>query len=159
MSKKVWIYQWDSAVDSSTADKILNEVKQFLSQWQSHKEALSGWAKLQEGQFLLVGTKEDSLHASGCSIDTLQKGMHSILFNSGITPLDAGIIFYKNNGQICKANFLEIENLIKTCELSPETIIFDQTLGFTENPDFFEVKLKESWLSRYLPLASEPQIS
>lgn len=159
MSKKVWIFQWDPAVDSATAAKILNEVKQFLSQWQSHKSALSGWAKLEEGQFLLVGTTENSLNASGCSIDTLQKEMHSILYNNGITPLDAGIIFYRSKGQICKANFLEIENLIKTGELSQETIIFDQTLGFTENPDFFEVKLKESWLSRYLLLASEPQIS
>jgi hypothetical protein len=145
-----WIFQSANKLTPSQQDSIRKSIDAFLEKWNAHGTPVPGTGEIKHDRFILLQAEAGS--TSGCSIDSMTREISSLLSREGILRTESGMIFYHaGNGEISAVDFREVENLIASGEIGPETVIFDNTMGQSDDLSKWEVPLKETWLARYLP--------
>lgn len=148
--QNVWIFQLASAPTAESKHKMLEELDGFMAVWKAHGAPVPGEAKLHYDRFVVVHATPG--HASGCSIDAMNKGVSDILGNYGLTVLGADQIFFKqDDGSIDYVDFRDAKSSILAGKLNANTIIFDSSLGQASDLSKWEQPLSQTWLGRFLP--------
>jgi hypothetical protein len=146
----VWVFQLDKSPSQAAKERIENQLAKYMVQWKSHGSPVPGEAEIRYDRFVLVQAEPG--HASGCSIDSMNRGVSDILLAEGIEVLGPEHIFYKgNDGSINTIDFRDVKTAILDGSLNAETIIFDSSMGQSTDLRRWEVQLQDSWLGRFLP--------
>lgn len=73
-SSRVWYYLADQTFDGTESDYIQSRIDEFVSiQWKSHGAKLNATGVLLNNQLIALSVDDNSLDASGCSIDSSVK--------------------------------------------------------------------------------------
>lgn len=77
-SARVWIYQSSRPFREREMIEINEQLKNFYLQWESHGEAVKGWAELLFRHFVVVIADENQAQVSGCSTDGMVRIIKSL---------------------------------------------------------------------------------
>ena len=91
--RHVWIFQLASAPTESQKASILPQLEAFVAIWKAHGAPVPGEVSLRHERFVVVQAEPG--HASGCSIDSMNKGVHEILTAAGIEILGPERVFFR----------------------------------------------------------------
>jgi hypothetical protein len=146
----LWIFQLATAPSAEAKILILNQLEAFVAVWKAHGAPVPGSVSLRHDRFVVVMAEPG--HASGCSIDSMTKGVTEILTQHDIAVLGPERVFFKEaDGSIADIDFKEVKAAILAGRLSADSIVFDSTMGQTNELDRWEVQLQTTWMGRFLP--------
>jgi hypothetical protein len=147
--RHIWIFQLGSAPVEASKATLLQELDAFIAVWKAHGSPVPGTAELRHDRFVVVQAEPD--HASGCSIDSMTKGVQEILSRHGLEVLGAERVFYRaSDGSIQHIDFKEAKAAIADGRLQAGTILFDSTLGNSNDLSRWEVPMEQTWMARFL---------
>ncbi len=145
-----WIFQLATAPTAETKSAILQELDAFVAVWKAHGSPVPGRAELRHERFVVVMAEPG--HASGCSIDSMTKGVMDILTKYEIAVLGPeNVCFQTQNGSIEHVDFKEVRAAIQSGRLTADTIVFDSTMGQSNDLARWEVPLHATWMGRFVP--------
>lgn len=148
---RVWIYQSNRAFTKEEQSEITKKTIDFISQWEAHAEALHASFDIRYNRFLIL-VVDGSVHPpTGCSIDESVHFIQSLEKQYDIELLDKMNVVFKKDNSLIYRSLPEFKKLIKSKEITAETIVFNNlVVNKHELDNFWEVPLRESWHSRYL---------
>lgn len=147
--QNIWIFQLTQALDATAEQNLQNGLDQLMVGWKAHGTPVPGTSEIRYHRFVIVNAAPGA--TSGCSIDSMTHGVEDLLAAAGVKPLPHNNILYRNeSGEIAMVDFREVAAAIAEGKLGPDTVIFDMSLGQTQDISRFEVRLADSWLKRYL---------
>jgi len=144
-----WIFQLNTPLNSTQADFIETGLQKILATWNAHGTSLTAESKIMHQQFVYIGLKADSARASGCSIDSLVKSVQELITGQGLILAESGTIFIRSEQGFYPIDFRNIENLILSGEIKPDTIIADISLGKHKDYKGIMTPACDTWLGRY----------
>jgi thiosulfate sulfurtransferase len=147
-SARIWIYGAPAPLTPPETEALGNHRAGFLSEWQSHgREVTPGWSLL-EGQFLVVGTDEEAMSLSGCSIDSMFRAVEAFGRDAGIAFERGGNqIFFRDGQTIRSIDRAGFGDLASKGAVTPDTLVFDTTISRKEDLDrgLLERPLRDTW--------------
>lgn len=148
-----WFYSLTNTLTVAQTDSLSQQFQAFLAQWKSHGTPVTGNIDIKYARFILISLAESSENPSGCSIDSMRHAVEKILKSHEITWLEASTVFFRNkDGEIQNADFRLIPQLVADNILTPDSIVFDNSLSNTGLLEKWEVKMADTWMRRYLNL-------
>lgn len=152
-ANKVWIYQANRKLKEDEKSRIQSKVEIFLSDWQSHGEALWGDFQILYDLFLVVMVDENGPgDISGCSIDDSTDLIKKIEKELNISLLDRNLFAYENaEEEAIPASFDQLDELVRQGEITGDTIIFNNlAVSGKEFENRFKLPFRESWHRKML---------
>jgi hypothetical protein len=147
--QNIWIFQLTQVLEPSSEANLKRGLDQLMVDWKAHGTPVPGTYEIRYHRFVIVQSAPGA--TSGCSIDSMTHGVEDLLSTAGVKPLPHNNILYRNAaGEIELVDFREVGAAISAGKLGPDTIVFDMSLGQTQDLNRFEVRLADSWLKRYL---------
>ena len=148
---RIWVYQSNDEFNKSDV-KIINEKSdEFIKSWKAHNKDLKSAFTILHNRFLIIAIDEDFNPIGGCSIDYSLRLVKDIANTINKNLLDRTTIVYRDNSIINSISLKEIKSLINNGLFSADTLIFDTTINSKQELlDNFEVKLSNSWLSKFM---------
>src|SRR6185503_9873265 len=77
-ASRVWIFGSDPALSRDSADRLLADVDEYLTQWKAHGASLTCARDWSHDRFLTIGVDTTQEIASGCSIDGLFRRLQGL---------------------------------------------------------------------------------
>lgn len=159
MQTYTWIFSLASPVNDSVASDLKRDFEAFQAQWKSHGTPVTGLITLRYQNFVIIQSKEDESRPSGCSIDSLRRGVTAILQQYSLQWLEGGEVFYRDeNSQIQMVHFQKIPALVEEGTLRPETIVFDHSLNNSDDLSLWETPMNKTWMKRFLPSETKQKV-
>ncbi|RMG74683.1 MAG: hypothetical protein D6722_02145 [Bacteroidetes bacterium] len=151
MQQYTWFFTLPAPLTADQSEALSRDFAAFTAQWKSHGTPVEGLIEIRHHRFIIAQADPTQARPSGCSIDSLKRGVAQILQQHGLSWLDAGYVCYRDaEGHIQTLHFSALEAAVQSGELGPDTLIFDHTLDQTDDLSKWEVPLKQTWLKRYL---------
>lgn len=149
---RIWIYQADRVLTDAELDRCIQQLDTFMQQWNTHGTQLTAGYRIEYNQFIMLAVNELHQHASGCSIDSSVKQLRELGRDFEVDFFNRLIVVYKDkNNTIQQQPMFDFEKLLKSGELSPTTIVYNnliQTKGeLTTN---WETEVENSWHKQLL---------
>lgn len=145
-----WIFQLKEALTDSQRELVEADLMVLMREWKAHGSAVPGESTVYYNRFVMVQAEPGA--TTGCSIDSMNRGVESVLSTHGAAVLPHNFVFYrKGDEQLDYMDFREVQGAIQSGDLHPATTVYDSTLGQANDPERWEIKLADCWLSRYLP--------
>jgi hypothetical protein len=151
-SSRVWIYQSNRIFSLSEALELESMLANFTESWQSHGEAVKGFATLFFGQFLLLMADETAAGVSGCSTDSSVRLVKQIEQRFGVSLFDRQTLAFIRNDKIELLPLSQLKYAFENSFLKEDTPYFNnlvQTKAQLETN--WLIPLKDSWLANRLP--------
>ncbi len=156
MQQFTWIFSLLRSVTPAEKESLQQNFLQFQGQWKTHGTPVNGLIRLHHDRFVVIQAREDDGRPSGCSIDSLRRGVTEILSNHQLPWSDGSEVSYRDgNGEIHLVHFQQIPSLLAAGTLQPDSIVFDHTLKNSDDLSQWERPLKDTWLKRFLPAHSK----
>jgi hypothetical protein len=151
MQQYTWIYALTQPLTAAQEASVGEALAKLLAGWKTHGNPVKGVATIRYGRFIIAQADPNDGRPSGCSIDSLRHGIEEILQAHQLETFDPAEIFYRDAaGDLQHVDFREIPALIEAGRVGPGTLIFDHSLGQSDDLSRWEVPLQASWLKRYL---------
>lgn len=150
MQQYTWFYSLKTPLTLEQKQALEQSIDAFLTQWRSHGVPVEGMVRIAYDRFLIVQSDPADNRPSGCSIDSLKRAMTQMLAQHHMEVMDAAHVFYRTETAIDFSHFKELPKLIASGELTADQVVFDHSLGQSDDLDRWEVPLRETWLKRYL---------
>ena len=151
MQAYTWFYSLATTLTDSQEAALLADFSAFTRQWQSHGTPVEGLIQVKYKRFVIAQANPADSRPSGCSIDSLKRGIEHILTQHQLPWLDAAYVFFrKDTDDIQAVHFREITSLVQSGALKAETTVFDHSLSQSDDLSKWEVPLKQTWLKRHL---------
>lgn len=151
MQQYTWFYTLAAPLAVEVEQALRTDFHAFLSQWNSHGTPVAGTIAIVHQQFVVVQAAPDDERPSGCSIDSMRRAVETLLQQYQLTRLDAAYIAYRDAQNIVKlAHFQEISSKIAAGEITADTLVFDNSLGNSDDLSQWEKPLAQTWMSRWL---------
>ncbi|MEM7371738.1 MAG: hypothetical protein AAF587_24190 [Bacteroidota bacterium] len=151
MQAYTWFYSLATPLTASEEAALTADFAAFTQQWQSHGTPVNGLIQVKYKRFVIAQANPTTSRPSGCSIDSLKRGIEQILSQHQLPWLDAAYVFFrKDTDEIEAVHFKEIASLVQTGVLKAETTVFDHSLSHSDDLDKWEVPLKQTWIKRHL---------
>lgn len=146
---RLWIYAARRAFDKSQVDTLKDHMNRFMQEWTAHKRELrTGW-ELKYDQFILVAVDEQTMAASGCSIDSMVHSLQEFEKNVGCQVIGTStLVFYRNEvGDIRSVDRAQFKHLTELGKVNENTIVFNNVIDAlkTFREGKWEVPMRESW--------------
>ena len=125
---RLWIFSASRPLDHGERDRLLDLVDEFLGQWKAHGHPLTAARDWRYDRFLLVAVDESAAGASGCSIDAMVRQLDGLERALGVGLLDHGPVLFRRAGAIECLDRQAFADLARRGDVSPETIVFNNTL-------------------------------
>ena len=148
---RVWVYK--SALPFTEEQRALMLVRgsAFVHSWATHGTALLGAVEILYDRFVVLAVDEQRVAASGCSIDTSVRFVQDIERELGLSLTDRMVVIYENGDAIKSCRVPEIDQLLKSGELTADTMVFDDLVATKGDLDArFRLPLSQTWMARYL---------
>lgn len=148
---RVWIYQSDRKFSDDEVAAIEQRLVEFIINWTTHGTPLKASGAVLYNRFLIILADEDSVKASGCSIDKsvafvkqLEKELNCDFFNRML-------IAYKSGDEIDTFHLSELADKLSKNEISKEHFVFNNLVNSKlELLNYWIIPLKNSWLANQL---------
>jgi hypothetical protein len=147
---RVWVYQANRTLDKKTQKVILDNLKNFIQEWDAHGKTLKGSAILLYNLFLILAVDEEYNQASGCSIDKSVHYLKQLGEHVDVDFFDRSKQAFVQNGGIVLENFRNLKTHISAGMIEKETLTFNNavtTVG--EMKSDWQVPAGDSWLAKY----------
>ena len=145
-NSKVWIYQSNRPFREVEVDGIRHKLKTFLENWQAHGNNLIAFGDVYYSQFVVLMVDEKEAKASGCSIDTSVHFIEELGKIYEVDFFDRLSIAYVFENQVKVVSKNEFKQLLKSGELSNETIVFNNLIkNKLEFENKWKIPVKASW--------------
>ena len=148
---RLWIFMGERSLNQAEEDFAKQALIEFMSQWNTHGAELKADFEIINNQFIVVLADQTSIVASGCSVDSLTRYIKHIEKELNVSFTNRMLIGYEDSGKIMTSNLLDFKAKIKSNEITPDTIIYDNSVHSLF--DFREkwcLPLKDSWAKRFL---------
>ena len=125
---RLWVYGFESAIDTDTRAKLEADLNAFLRTWESHGAKVDAAFKMVENRFLLLaGCCETGL--GGCAIDESVGLVRSFEERYGLDAFNRDTVFFRNeNGSIEVVTREGFQTNIDEGRVDKSTVVFDVTL-------------------------------
>ena len=151
MQQYTWIFSLKTQLNSDAQAELQKDLDTFTSQWKSNGTPVEGLIQINRGQFVIVQADPSVARPSGCSIDSLRRGVEQILKHHGLEILTPASIGYeKTDGAGEFVDFRDIPQYVKEGKLHAQTRVFDHTLSQSDDLTLWERPMASTWLKRYL---------
>lgn len=148
---RVWVYKSAKPFTAEQRTAILARGHAFTKSWAAHGAALDACVDVLHDHFVVIAVDEQQAMASGCSIDKSVQLVQTLERELGLQLTDRMVVLYDKDGVIATCRVTEVEDLIKSGELTAETIVFDDLVGTKADLDHrFRARLGDTWMARYL---------
>ena len=149
---RVWIFASDRTVGDDGAERLLEQVDEFLEKWHAHGSPLTSGRDWRDRRFLLIAA--DGEAASGCSIDGLFRSLKSVGAEVGANLVTSGLVFYRDAaGDVQSSTRAGFTEAASSGAVTPHTTVFDTSLTtLGDVRDRFERPAGESWHAALLPV-------
>ena len=144
---RTWVYQSNRKFSDSESAVITNRIKDFVTQWTSHKMGVTGYGELLYNRFIVLMADETHVEVGGCSVDSSVHFIRSIGNDFQVNFFDRWLIAYKKGDEVITCNRGEFEKLVESGQVNDETIVFNnlvQTKAELETK--WQLVYKDSWL-------------
>lgn len=148
---RVWIYPAHRPFSENEKTALEDALTQFLSQWTAHNQTLEAAFDLPYNRFIVLGVNQESVQASGCSIDTSVRFIQEIEKQFDLVLLDKMNVTFRQGAFLAHKPLNEFVKMAKAHSVSKETIVFNNlvdTVG--DYRRFWEIPAGESWHSRFI---------
>lgn len=145
---RVWVYQSDRKFSDDEVAKIEQRLTDFISNWASHGAPLKASGAVLYNRFLIILADENSVKASGCSIDKSVGFVKQLEKEFSCDFFNRLLVAYKSGEDIKTFHLAEKEELISQGKISGNTIIFNNLVQ--NKSDFlrnWQIKISDSWLN------------
>ena len=123
----------------------------FTRSWAAHGAALDACVDVLLDHFVMVAVDEQQAVASGCSIDKSVRFVQELEKGMAMDLTDRMVVLYEKDGVVRACRVPEVEGLLKSDELTADTIVFDDLVNTKADLDArFRSPLRETWLARFL---------
>jgi hypothetical protein len=127
---RLWVFPASHPVVGASADRLLERVDAFLTDWRAHGQPLTAARQWRDDRLLLVAVDERSVPPSGCSIDACVRVLKELEGELGVGLTDHARVLYRApDGGIATASRPEFTRLARSGEVTPATPVFDTTLS------------------------------
>ena len=148
---RVWVYQANRLFSKDEQLDIKSLSDDFLQEWNAHGSKLSAAIESFYELFIVVIVDEEVAQASGCSIDSSFQFIKNLEIQLEVSLLDRLTIAHRDDHGICLTRIDEFENLIRSGEVTGETIVFNNLVDTKADFDAkWEVLMKDSWHRKLL---------
>lgn len=148
---RVWIYQSNRKLTDEEASELKQLTEEFLTQWTAHGETLEAAVDLKYNRFVVIGLNQNSVAASGCSIDASVHFIQEMEKKFDIDLLDKMNVTFYTGEFIAYKPLKEFRKMAKDRAVNKNTVVFNNLVNTKR--DYFEnweVPASESWHSRFL---------
>lgn len=148
---RVWIYQANRPFTEEELREIKPKLDDFIENWTAHGANLKAGYDLQYRRFITIGLDQETVTASGCSIDASVYFIQQLEKEYGVDLLDKMNVSYKQGEFIAYKPLLDFKKMVKNKSVSATTIVFNNLVTNKEEYQHdWEIPLKESWHNRFL---------
>ncbi|MEO1450937.1 MAG: hypothetical protein AAFV07_15515 [Bacteroidota bacterium] len=152
MQRYTWFFTLTEALNPATEQALTADFGRFAAQWQSHGTPVDGLIRIKHSRFVIAQANPGDDRPSGCSIDSLKRGISQILQHHQLPTLDNAYVCYQGaDASVAVVHFQQIPTLVADGTLGADTLVFDHTLSQSDDLNKWEVSLKDTWLARFLP--------
>ena len=152
MQSYTWFFSLENALTAEQEAQLQADFKQFTDQWQSHGTPVDGLIRIRYNRFVIVQANPAEARPSGCSIDSLRRGVEQILAQRGYRHMEPMWVFFRDTeGEIQRAHFQQMGSLLAEGKISAQTPVFDHSLSHSDDLNLWERPLAETWMKRFLP--------
>ena len=128
-SSRVWVFGARRALAGDETVSLLRAVDGFLTSWKAHGTPLRATRAWCRDRFLIVCADTATAAPSGCSIDALTGVLREVEAQGGVAFLGNEAVWYRDRaGRVRRATRPEFRALARTGEVTPETVVFDNSL-------------------------------
>ena len=148
-TSRLWIYAADRPLTSGEVQQLQEGMQHFLTEWSAHKRELrTGWC-LRYDQFIMIGVDENTIAASGCSIDSMVRKLQAFEkeLDCSIVGTSMHVFYRGENDEIKWSSRPEFKKMLATGAVDKTTVVFNnviQTLAEFRNGGW-EIPLLHSW--------------
>ena len=125
---RIWIYPSNRPFSKTELETLTLDLSQFLSQWTAHNQNLQAGFELPYNRFIIIGINQQTVQASGCSIDSSIRFIQEVESKYGITLLDKMNVTFKQGDFLAYKPLDEFVKMAKAKSVSKETIVFNNFL-------------------------------
>ncbi len=144
---RVWVYQSVKKLSEHESNAVAAKIRQFVSQWTSHKEGVAGDGVLLYNRFVVLMADENQTSVGGCSIDSSIHFIKNLEKEFGTNFFDRWNIAYKKGSEVLSCNMPEFGKLVEQQVINDTTIVFNNLVQ--SKKDFeakWQIPYKDSWL-------------
>jgi hypothetical protein len=153
-ASRVWIYQSNRLFTLSEALNIEDKLNEFVAGWNSHGDAVKGFATLFFGQFIILMADESATGVSGCSTDSSVRLIKELERMFQVNLFDRQLLAFVVKDKIQMLPLSQLNYAVQNGFISNETLYFNNTvLNKQELLNSWIIPVKESWLSKKIPQA------
>ena len=150
---RVWVFALKNEAGAADGEALKNGLAELVGSWKSHGDEVSGAFGILYERFIIVAS-DPSTMVSGCSIDSIFRGVKQAVENAKLELADSSNIFFREGDAVRESARAEFRELVASGKVSAETIVFDNTI---ENigqwrAGKWELPLRSSWHARAFPL-------
>lgn len=149
---KVWIYQASRFFTDQEMVKLEEVCTDFMQKWHTHGTDLEASYQVFFNRFICLFVDEDTLGASGCSIDSSVHFIQSLERSFDISLMNrTDVAYLDSDGSIQFKNINELKTAFKNGELTANTLVFNNLVGTkSEMETNWIVPASQSWHKRML---------
>ncbi len=147
---KVWIYQSNRLFLISEALQLEELLNEFVQQWKSHGDEVTGFANLFYGRFIVLMADESKTGVSGCSTDSSVRLIKKIEEQFNVQLFNRQLLAFVIKDKIELIPMEQLPYAINNKFIIPNSLFFNNAITTKEDLETnWIVPAGESWLSRY----------
>ena len=154
-SARVWVFSVQSTLLEEQEAQLGVALANLIQSWKAHGSRVVGGYDIVYRTFVIIGADESLTEVSGCSIDSVTRGVRNALAHVNATLADESDIFFRDqNENILHINRLEFRSLAEENKVSAVTTVFNNTVATLSDlrQGKWECKAKDSWHARAFKL-------
>lgn len=148
---RVWMYKSAVAFTPAQTAAISKQGQAFADSWVSHgDEVRTAFGVLNDHFVVIVADLEDMVICGG-SVDGSVQFIKRLEADMGLSLTDRMVVLYEKDAAIHTCRVPEVEDLLKTGEITADTIVFDDLVSTKADLDArFRTPLRNTWMARYI---------
>lgn len=148
---RVWVFPLANALDQDSESALNQALKEVITNWKAHGSKVQGGCSITYHRFLIAAADEEVTNVSGCSIDSLVKGVKDAASKAGAHLADDSHVFYRDiNRNIIQIERDTFRTLVANGIITPATTVFNNTVQTLSDIRHgrWECSAKDSWHAR-----------
>lgn len=148
---RVWIYAAATPIDENRIQECLDDITEFVRNWQSHQVDLVATGGILHHQFIILVVDEQRNLPGGCSIDQSVRFIQSMNIKYKVDFLQRIIFQYIDGESVKNIAMHKLKEAYNTGEIGDDTLFFDHLVQRKDQFISSWLKpLKNSWHYRLI---------
>lgn len=151
-ASRVWVYQSSRLLFVSEALELEEILDRFIQSWNSHGDAVKGYANLFFGRFIIFMADETDTGVSGCSTDSSVRLIKEIEKQFNIDLFNRQLLTFILQDKVEQLPLSQLNYALQQGFITADTAYFNNTIVTKkELLKNWIIPVKDSWLKNKLP--------